>query len=135
MIQRIQTVYLVVAIFLNIVFFFSPLFIQARMDTSEWMLPLITAASAFAMVLSLYAVFLYKNRLRQIQITSYACLFQVIAIGSGAGIFLSMGRYSQDSIWELAGVIALVFALMFEFLAIRAIKSDIKLIKSMNRIR
>ncbi|MCH8557079.1 MAG: DUF4293 domain-containing protein [Balneolia bacterium] len=135
MIQRIQTVYLAVAIFLNVVFFFSPLFTQARMDTSDWLLPMIAAASAFAIVLSLYGIFLYKNHARQIQIISYACLFQVIAIGSGAGIFMSMGRYSHDSIWELTGLISLIFALMFQLLAIRGIKSDVKLLKSMDRIR
>jgi FtsH-binding integral membrane protein len=96
---------------------------------------LFTAAAAFAMILCAYGIFLYKRRERQIQIISYACLFQVIAFGTGAGIFFSMGRYTQDSIWELSGVIALVFALMFELLAIRAIKSDIRLIKSMDRIR
>lgn len=135
MIQRIQTVYLAAAILLNILFFFGPLFQEARIDPSDWLLPFLTAATAFAAIISLYGIFLYKKRERQAQIVSYACLFQVIAFGSGAGIFFSMGRLNYDMIWELAGVMMLLFALTFQFLAIRAIKKDMALIRSMDRIR
>lgn len=135
MIQRIQTVYLALAILLNIAFFLSPLFIQAQLDPSGWLLPLLVAACGFAVILSLYAIFLYNNRLRQIQIVSYACLFQVIAFASAAGVFFSLGRLDDDSLWELFGVVVLVFALMLQFMSIKAIKKDINLIKSMDRIR
>lgn len=135
MIQRIQTVYLAVAVLLNILFYFTPLFEQARTDPSDWLLPFMTAAAAFGAIISLYSIFLFKKRERQAQIVSYACLFQVMAFGAAAGIFFSMGRLSPDMIWELAGVIMLLFALTLQFLAIKAIKKDIALIRSMDRIR
>ncbi|MCC5935074.1 MAG: DUF4293 domain-containing protein [Candidatus Cyclonatronum sp.] len=135
MIQRIQTVYLALAVLLNVLFYFTPLFEQARTDPSDWLLPFLTAAAGFAAVISLYSIFLYKKRERQAQITSYACLFQVMAFGSAAGIFFSMGRINSEMIWELAGVLMLLFGLTLQFLAIKAIKNDIKLIRSMDRIR
>ncbi len=135
MIQRIQTVYLAIAILFNILFFFNPLFYHVRTDPGDWLLPLVAASCAFAAVLAGWAILLYKNRQRQIQVISYAILFQVVSFGAASGIFFSMGRLYRDSIWELSGVMLLLLALMFEFMAIRGIKNDIKLIKSMDRIR
>ncbi|AXI99983.1 protein of unknown function (DUF4293) [Cyclonatronum proteinivorum] len=135
MIQRIQTVYLALAILLNILFFFTPLYNEARFDPSGWLLPFLTAATAFAALISLYSIFLYKKRERQIQVVSYACLFQVIAMGSAGGVFMSMGRLGYDMVPELLGVIMLLVALTLQFLAIKGIKKDSALIRSIDRIR
>lgn len=98
-------------------------------------MPLVAASVGFSVLLSAYTVALYKNRPKQMKFCGYSMLFQVIAIGSGAGILMTIGGIGKDSISEITGISLLVFAWIFQFLAIRGIKSDEKLIKSIDRIR
>ncbi|MCH8567790.1 MAG: DUF4293 domain-containing protein [Balneolales bacterium] len=135
MIQRIQTVYLALAIILNVGFLFMPLFAEARLDTGGWLMPALAAALFFSVVLSGYGIFLYENRPRQIQICGYAAMMQGIAFGAGAAIFFTMGRIGSNLLWEFVSLVMLVLVILLQFLAIRGIKKDIELIKSMDRIR
>ena len=154
MIQRIQTLYLLIADLLIAVLFFVPfaemmsnqgrsfLFnlsgIVSETDASgtisqkSWPLFVLTG---LIVVLLIYVIFQYKNRVRQKQL-SYLTIF--LLIGLTATIYFTVwkctnmlgGNYSMK-IYASFPLVAVIFV----FLAIRGITKDEHLVKSINRIR
>ncbi|MDR1332581.1 MAG: DUF4293 domain-containing protein [Tannerella sp.] len=154
MIQRIQTVYLLVITALTVAMLFLPLAVIQSGDTfytfdASGMSTMTTPAElvypawalmALACIISLLAlatVFLYKKRVLQIRL----CIFNAILMIAFYGLFAFF-------VWKVAGEqtetfrfsvrIALSFpliALIFDYLAIRNIGADEVLIRSLNRLR
>jgi hypothetical protein len=154
MIQRIQTLYLLIADLLIGVLFFVPfaemmsnqgrsfLFnlsgivseaeASGTISQKSWPLFVLTCL-IFALVI--YIIFQYKNRVRQKQL-SYLTIF--LLIGLTATIFFSVwkctnmlgGNYSMK-IYAAFPLVAVVFV----YLAIRGISKDEHLVKSIDRIR
>lgn len=151
MIQRIQTLYFLIANFLVIVLFFVPFAEmadsngviyqvgvtgvfqnEAKMSILEtsWLILLITC---LVLILQFLVIFLYKNRLRQIWLTYMIISFLIILS------FLFKFSFGFDivknlSSWKIFAVFP-VLAIIFNFLAIGGIKKDENLIKSIDRIR
>ncbi|MDO4703169.1 DUF4293 domain-containing protein [Tannerella sp.] len=153
MIQRIQTVYLLIVVALNLAVVFLPLaviqsggafysFDASGMSTIEapqelvyptWAL---MALSAIISLLALVTVFLYKKRILQIRL----CIFNALLIIGFYGLF-------AFSLWKVAGAsesfhfsmrIAVAFplvSLILNYLAIREIGADEALIRSLDRLR
>lgn len=125
MIQRIQTVYLILAFILLVV---AAVLSISGGGTVRLIEGLCFAVSA---VVTLVAVFLYHKRMRQANCVTF----------SGFGILLGFivvtavplaGHAEPDFGAELA---VAFFALLFNFLARRAIIKDEKLVRSADRIR
>ncbi|MEM9053093.1 MAG: DUF4293 domain-containing protein [Bacteroidota bacterium] len=158
MIQRVQTIYLVLAAISGLMTFFLPFahFLDGDVKLGEfavfgvfnvqsnllelsgpssfpsWIFTVLTVVSAAA------AVFLYKNRATQLKVTRLAMLLNLAFIAYLAfGIESIMGQLYDDSVRVLyhSGFYMPVIALPFLFLAIRGIKKDEALVKSLDRIR
>jgi hypothetical protein len=155
-IQRIQTVYLIIAGILVLILFFVPFawiagkdgtFYQLdingilsggirRNDIIYNVLPLITiCAVSLSLSLILLTIFLFKNRILQIRLSS-ATIFVLLGLGGliyyyvRSSAKLTSGSYSFN-IYILFPVIAGIMI----YLAIRAIRKDELLVRSIDRIR
>jgi len=134
-IQRIQTVYLLVVVFLNAGFLFTPVFDQTEAYPDQWMVLLLSTALTLSTILSFLAIFLYKKRPIQIRLITIGMIAQVVVIGVAAGVLFSMGSINTESIAEISGVLMIVLAWILQFLSVKSIKKDEALVRSIDRIR
>ncbi len=135
MIQRIQTVFLAVATLLNLSIYFTPIYEKAMADPQMWIGIGLATALLVAMGLNVFSIFQYSNRKKQMDWVKRAALFQVIGLGFCVGVLFSMGgigRYLWD---EALGTALVVLGLAFQVLALRYIRKDEELVRSMDRIR
>jgi hypothetical protein len=160
MIQRIQTVFLLVAIAINAALFnfslaeiqyegvFNDFTMMGLLDrgTGEYLYTnwLISGLAISTILVALFAIFLFRKRSVQIKITQLALFFQTAFVTS---IFYFVDRLrtelaqSQELVAEKIEIIyssgswLSLFPFVFIFLAIRAISKDEKLIKAADRLR
>ncbi|MDR1745652.1 MAG: DUF4293 domain-containing protein [Tannerella sp.] len=154
MIQRIQTIYLLLITALMVAVLFLPLavvqadsnvyhFDASGMNTltggeTELILPA-WALMALAMIISLVAlvtVFLYRKRMLQIRF----CIFNALLMIGFYGLFAFFvwKIYGSSDIFHFNPRIALAFplvSLIINYLAIRNIGADEMLVRSLNRLR
>ena len=136
MIQRIQTVYLFFAAVAAIAFLFIPFgtieFAGSTTLLKGNMNPVFDIIVGVIITLSIVAIFLYKNRKTQALIVLLNMLIAIGFIG-----FEAYGAYThqKDNFHFSIGFILPLFVLIFNFLAYKGIKSDDKLVKSMDRLR
>lgn len=135
MIQRIQSVYLFLAVVLDGTIFFNALYSHAMADPQQWIGIGFTAVLILAGLLSLLCIFLYKNRSVQLRWTGGAVAFQTIALGYGIGILISLGGFGMFLWDEAIGAGILLIALAATYLARKKIRDDENLVQSMDRIR
>lgn len=163
MLQRIQSIYLFVAVLCGAALFLSALntfnFQQLEFNFSLFGLhqtkgepTLNYTASAFTLVLFCcafilvngYTIFLFKNRRKQIKLSGLGIL--ILASFSVAEFFFA--NHHQSKIAEILnveiskieinygiGTLMPILALTMNILAIRAIKKDEELVRSADRIR
>ena len=130
MIQRIQSVYLVVAAVAATAVPLAPGLIVP--DGWSWYTPVKAAASILIAVGCLVAIFLYKDRVRQrglvtLDLWLAAALVVMIIVST-----LLAGALAFSAMWP--ALISLV-AFVLLILARRAISIDIELVRSMDRLR
>ena len=135
MIQRIQTVLLFLAFMLDGLAFFNPIYSHAMDDPQVWIgigfALLLTAAG----IMSMLCIFFYKDRPKQKTWVKRTMLIQVLATGWSVGILFSLGGFGTFLWDETLGIGFIVLALVLQALALRYIKKDEELVKSMDRIR
>lgn len=142
MIQRIQTVYLLLGVVaLGALFLFDGLWQSATAEAYGWFAPVLIGLVSLAALVGLVAIFLYQNRPRQRSVVLGAQVLTVLMlIVLYGGLFLG----GELSFMTKAGVVdpnkALVLILpigayVMYYLARRAIDRDIELIRSMDRLR
>lgn len=105
------------------------------MDPSGWLSNGIIAALVFSMALSLYAIFLFRDRPNQMRWVKRAMLFQVIGLGMTIGIFFTVGRLGMHLTLEVLSTGLLLLGLLLQYLALHYIDKDEQLVRSMDRIR
>jgi Domain of unknown function (DUF4293) len=150
MIQRIQSVYLFLAAAAGFGQFGLPYLRSDGADPAVAAIPVLadtvftpldniglTGLCALSGVVSLVAIFLFRNRALQARVTAGAVLACVMLT-----ILLSFTLYQTLSAWPQgsgaqyqAGLTLPTLALIFNWLAGRAIKKDEALVKSMDRLR
>ncbi|MEX0721061.1 MAG: DUF4293 family protein [Balneolaceae bacterium] len=135
MIQRIQTVFLVIAALLNLTVYFTPIYEKALNDPHLWIGLGLAISLLIGMALSVISIFLYADRQNQIVWVKRAALFQIIALGFCVGVLFSLGGIGTYLWDETLGTALVVLALIFQVLALRFIKKDDELVRSMDRIR
>ena len=151
MIQRSQTLYLILSVALLAILFLSPICVvldhssvfqiyvskpnPAVLGAVQHTLPLILSI-ILAGLTSLVSIFLFKNRKLQILIVQIAVMFSlicIILIGSYLYIYMHIGTeiHARPTLWVSTPFIALIL----DFLAIKGIRKDQALVDSLNRIR
>ncbi|NNE71637.1 MAG: DUF4293 family protein [Rhodothermales bacterium] len=138
MIQRIQSVYLILGVLaLAAVVLLGDLGRPAH-EPVAWFVPGATVALCLSALLGLVALFLFKTRDRQrriIVLTQYATLvcMAVILAGLSAAGTLPTTRVAVSANWELLALPLVAYVLFW--LARRGVDADIKLLKSVDRLR
>lgn len=146
MIQRIQTIYLLLTAILMAVTAFSPIlnvgdqtvFSFGIREAETIIKPTwgIVSVAGLSGILSLIAIFLFKNRKRQNFLTTVAG-FLIVFFYITVGIYM-MSYYSDFMTMFTSidyGIILPLIALIFLLLAKNKIKKDEKLVRSLDRIR
>ncbi len=155
MIQRIQSLYLLVIVILSGFTLLLPVvdFVNAAeglhyllgfkgiylvqetgsiFESSTWAL---SAIATLVPIISFISIFLYKNRINQIRL-SVINMFLMIGYYILLLIFVWFASVRLNADWSLRFVIAFpLINLILNYLAMGAIGKDEKLVKSLNRIR
>ena len=138
MIQRIQSVWLLLASIFDAITFRFPFYIgdwkndtvQATIDLDAKLTTPLTILTILTGVLAFVTIFLFNNRKLQLRLTYAGMLLSVVLL---VLYFLEIGNfYNGDmALWCL-----FYFAiLLFYVLAARGIRNDQKLIRSLDRLR
>lgn len=150
MLQRIQTVYLLLASICMVVSLLTNLavftfggeivnfqamgfYMNGEIIFSTWGLFIIGNIAA---VLSVIIVFLYKKRMLQIRLASFN-LFMILGYYGLIAFYILKRNPEANSVFENVsiGMITPFIAIVLIYLAIRKIGADEALIRSLNRIR
>jgi len=115
--------------------FFNALYQHAVADPNNWIGLTFAVFLTFAAMLPLISIFLYKNRERQLKWVTASLWIQVITLGFGTGIYISLGGFGTYLLSESIGVVLLIMALLALLYARKNIRGDIDLVQSMDRIR
>lgn len=134
-IQRIQHLFLFIAVVLNAVYFFSPLFSRALEDPASWISSGIAAGIGIASVLNIIIIFLYRQRTNQMVWLRRSLLFQILGLGSSVGVLFSMGGFHINLIDEALSLVLLLLAFLLMIIALIFIRKDEQLVRSMDRLR
>ncbi len=141
MIQRIQTVYLVLgAAALAALFFFESAGRGAATAAHAWFTPTVLALGGLAAAAALVAVFLYTNRKKQRRVIVLAQVLTVLhMLALYGGLYLAdtlTVRTAQGlDLGALATLLLPLLAYLLFLLARRGVDRDIALVKSMDRLR
>ena len=149
MIQRIQSVYLLVVTILMVICMCSPIgsiitnaneiselgnlcitFPDGTKDYSPWALFVILLVVA---ALSFVTIFLFKKRMLQIRLTIFS---SVVLIGYYLALVAYLFMLAEDTTFSASWTICMPFAaLILNWLAIRGIGADEALVKAYDRLR
>ncbi|MBN2667904.1 MAG: DUF4293 domain-containing protein [Bacteroidales bacterium] len=153
MIQRIQSLYLLISGILYALLFWLPLnemingthvirlyiygLYEVVGDTQEIVsesYPTLIL-STIALIFSTISIFLFKNRKAQMRLSLYT---SILSIGIAFLVFFFIYRISDNNHTGIGFSVGLLFPILssfFSYMAFRAIKKDDDLIKSIDRIR
>ncbi|MDZ7771149.1 MAG: DUF4293 family protein [Balneolaceae bacterium] len=135
MIQRIQSVLLLLAAVLNVSVYFNALFQHATNDPQAWV------GWGFALMLGLSTlgalgcIFLYRDRPGQVRWIGRSLVVQVTTLGYALGILVSLGGFGPFLWDEAVGVLIVALALAAQLYARKKVRDDEELVRSMDRIR
>ncbi|MEM6325777.1 MAG: DUF4293 family protein [Bacteroidota bacterium] len=133
MIQRIQSLYLLVAGGLLVTFGLIPT-AWALGITVEWIVPVARGLAAFAAIVTFVGVALFKDRQRQRQLILGAQVVTLLTVAAVVGgLFLREAGTAAPGAYLLA--LAPVVSYVLLRLAQRGVDKDIALVKSMDRLR
>ena len=141
MIQRIQTVYLILgALSLAGLLLVDALWDGPAAQLYGWFAPSVLITAGLAALAGVIAIFLYKDRKRQQKVVGLAqglTLLHAIVLYGGlywAGT-LSVRTPEGLSVERIIGLVLPLLAYVFYALARRSIQKDIELVRSMDRLR
>jgi len=139
MIQRIQSIWLLLAAIFAAITFSVPFYVGAMTDASGVVAPtqltaktnlLLTVLTILAGATAFGAIFLFENRKRQLTMAIIGMVFTILML---AAYILQLKNFTSGS-FALSCIIH--FGILgFYILAIRGIRNDEKLIKSLDRLR
>lgn len=141
-IQRWQTVWLLIAAILMGVFCGVPMALVAgdELSTESWTpimptdMPVLLVVAIAVAVLYLAAIFMYRNTRRQKLVTLVGMLLTAVTAATEC-IALYGSRLGEGHVEWLGSIFLLVGAFAFAWLAYRGITSDEKLLRAADRLR
>lgn len=136
MLQRIQTIYLLVAAIISagLIFVFNLWITKSEVSffAKDDMLYLSMFLGSAA--LSLVAIFMYKNRQNQFVLGRLNIILNFILLG--LFVYRSLNVSGETDVSEKGiGMLLPIFSIVFLVLANKAIKKDEELVKSVDRLR
>jgi len=149
MIQRIQTLFLLLAVLITSSIVLMPVIHLISFDYKDVFvyithIPLVPKATLIisillfcvAVLLSLVAVFMFKKRRLQIKISYFSIVFQLAWVILNFIIGQNIGKLIKaEMITYKIGMFLPIASIILIYLAIRNIKKDDDLVKSVDRIR
>ncbi|MEY4595452.1 MAG: hypothetical protein RIQ47_1862 [Bacteroidota bacterium] len=151
MIQRIQTLFLLFVVVLSLLLLWLPVYefpdispataesatpavekVKAYLITNNTLLTIINGAIG---VMSLLAIFLFRQRNLQLRICNVVLLLLCIMVGFLFFLADTMGTNLEQRISYQYGAYFPLLQLVFTFLAARGIRKDEELIRSADRLR
>lgn len=136
MIQRIQTLYLILLALLNIlgIFFYQPL--DQSLIIGIFTLPdeVIWATFSVSATLATVSVFQYKQRSKQLVLNRINLLLELFLMGFFAYLSLNLSGEGSPSLKGIAVFVPL-FSIVLLVMANKSIQKDEDLVKSVDRLR
>ena len=158
MIQRIQTIFLILAFLSAIILFFFPIagiystmaaykfYVYGLINTVPGEDSMFSFMTTFPLLLlnvlvaamAIGSVFLYKNRMTQAKVVRIAILLQIVMI---ALVFFVYAKIIETNLavapdyLDEAGIYFTLISLVFLILANRSIMKDERLVRSVDRLR
>ncbi len=149
MIQRIQSLFLLISLIIQIIFIFEPLAILQAPSSDLYELYVngysyknqieysysFLIFSLFTMVLTLVAIFLYKKRIFQMRIVVYNTIFLIgIQLLLFYIIYATASNLEAETFLQYTAIFPILSAIL-HLLAFKYIKKDEELVRSADRIR
>ena len=143
MIQRIQTIFLLLSVLLSVLLLYLPVYeLQSMAATTAEINRFTISSSAILAIINgvvgifcLIAIFLYKNRNLQIRICNLSLLLTCVLIGLLFFVADTMSSSMNQKVHYLYGSYFPLIQILVIYLAIRNIKRDENLVKSADRLR
>lgn len=135
-IQRIQTLMLLLAVILVAVFCFVPFGVTAGEPAASIFVkdaPALLTLNIVIAVLLFITIFMYKNLRQQMRMTILSMV--LICVSVVTSLFIISKAYDNATPVLLGGISLLVFALIFGLLAYRGMRHDHNLLRSTDRLR
>ena len=144
MIQRIQTIYMLIASSLLLLSFYRiPIdFCISNIESINYFLPTYLSKNifylCFTIIITFFSIVSYKNLNRQIKLNYLLIFSSIILIFvefflNNVSSFILSNFASCEKNWTI--LLLYFFSITFYFLSIKNIKKDDKLLKSVNRLR
>lgn len=141
-IQRLQTIWLLVAVALMVVYCFMPMALLSDSATTPESIsflhpldfPVLMVVGILSAVLLAIAIFLYKNMKRQKTVTLVSMLL-VAVVGAMECILLFGWDGGESHVEWLGSICLLPGAFVFALLGYLGIRKDEKLLKAADRLR
>jgi hypothetical protein len=130
MIQRIQTIYLVLIELLFIALMFIPVLNGATL----YRLPLLLVAEFVIAALAVSTIFLYKNRKLQMKLCNVGVLLSLLVFAAVAAFPKIFTGNDADAVFGI-GTWLLALNIILFFLAGRGVRKDEALVRSADRLR
>ncbi len=135
MIQRIQTVYLSLATFLTICVAFTPIYNRIMDEPQTWIGICFVAALLLSMIINVFSIGLYNDREKQLKRIKIARVFQLVGLAVATAVLFTLDGFGLYLWAEILGTILILLGFILQMLAVRAIKKDEELVRSIDRIR
>lgn len=136
-IQRWQSVLLLLAVIMMAVFSLTPMATYTALDEPVSVYakdaPVLLTVTLLVAVLLFISIFMYKNLKRQITVTLLSIILIAVVIVTGIAIVYRVHPEAQFIF--LGGITLLVLALIFALGAYRCMKSDLRKLRSYDRLR
>ena len=144
MIQRIQTIYLLIATIASggLIFFLdlwknaegNAFYVMDAFSSGDKLLVVLSLLFFISAILTFIAIFLYKNRKLQFVVGRFSILINFILLG--ILVYFSQNLSGETIVSEKGiGLIIPILTIVLVVLANRAIKRDEELVKSVDRLR
>lgn len=132
-IQRWQSIFLLLASIMMGLFCYLPLASQGNVDFHPYNQPVYLTLNILVAILSFIAIFMFKNLRRQKMVVKVNAFLMVVSAIVGA-IILHISMPDMKVLWT-AGPLLLICSFMMTVAALRRINHDDKLLKAADRIR
>ncbi|MBP5361237.1 MAG: DUF4293 domain-containing protein [Bacteroidaceae bacterium] len=139
MIQRIQTIHLLLSVIVGIVAFVLSLnavpeeIVRASFSGQvEWGRWAYLALIALGVLLAAWSIFLFKTRMRQLRLVNFSIVAYALTYVVVIGCYLLT---KSEASWSNIAVNLPIVSIIFNLLACRRIRFDERLVRSADRLR